>query len=1334
VLNAQITGTTVVAAGTDAVFPIVITNSGSETATDVHLTTALTGPGTAALSAVPSTLAPGASVTVTATVPTSAELTASLELLVTTTWSQAGSAPGLYGPIEASKTVVSRPPVAMEFTKVATDPALVPAGQIEYGLSLRNTGTSPQTNVVIDDPIDPQAQIVQASITLTPGYSYQSGYFSSDRSVHLTYATINPGDTVFISFRVDHSAAAAGTTRIVNQAQVHSDSIATMLSDDPTVVGFEDPTITPISVTPPPPGGTGGTGGLPGPTAANCTPADGDTVTAPTTIACTLTPRPGVPLADWTVTVRPVGTAIGGPEDRPLGTGTGTTVTAPLDPTLLDNGQWIIAIEAKGTDGGQTITETGIVIDGQLKLGRFSQTFEDLKVPVGGIPVQVTRTYDSFTRNHPGDFGNGWTLGVSDFRVQTNRPLGDGPWTKKDQCIPYPQFGLMFWLPCFETPGKRYVTVTWPDGHTETFDFFAPTTDFFPNIGTAEYKPRANTTSRLEPMPEDGTFAQFNGNFYTDFFSPEVVYNPTRFKLTAKDGTKYVLDTKTGLVSATDRHDNTVTVDATGVHSSLGPSIIWTRDTQGRITALDGPATHVGYTYGADNNLATVTDPAGRTTTFDYLPGHYLHGITGPGNVALKTVTYTADGRVDTITDMNGHVTTVHDDPNARTEQVDRPDGRGFTRTTMDVRGNPLTVVETLDGVDHPSSFQYNALDLPTRRTDANGHSWGADYNAATGNLEKFTDANGHATTITYNEFAQPLVMTDVTNHDVVFTYDPATGDLVDVKDPDGHHRAYGYDGDGNLTSSDLPDHPAHIYTYFPDGKLRTHLDGNGQTTTYGYDAAGNLTSEARPEGLVTYGYNADRERTSMSDQTGTTTYTIDPLGRVTAVASPQGTITYGYVGAQRTSMTTPSASFTYDYDDAGQLDLVTGPAGNISLHNGWGGVDTITRPNGVVTTNTYDPAGRLTDIVHAKGATHLAEFHYPAAGGLDNNGNRRILNQTVNGQSWTETYGLDALDRLIDVTYSDTGQHTHYDYFPSGNRERMIVTGAPTGNGTTDYVYNASQELTSYTGPSGTRTLTYDGNGNQTSDGAGSNFSFDSKNRMIGTTGAVGNHAYAFDGSSQRVRADGLGQLWSDCGCAAGLPMLMSDGGTTQTWVNAQLVAQTAGSASTFPLTDALGSIRAVTDTSGAVVSTTRRDAFGAPRAASGSPSTFGYTGQQTDPTGLINLRARMYEPGTGRFLSADTAQPNGPGTQGLNLFGYVSGNPVSHVDPSGHDLFGYQKLTEMASRIEVALKTASVPFKTTLALCAVAIALAYWQDTTATMDALIMDICERLLEEETS
>jgi RHS repeat-associated protein len=76
----------------------------------------------------------------------------------------------------------------------------------------------------------------------------------------------------------------------------------------------------------------------------------------------------------------------------------------------------------------------------------------------------------------------------------------------------------------------------------------------------------------------------------------------------------------------------------------------------------------------------------------------------------------------------------------------------------------------------------------------------------------------------------------------------------------------------------------------------------------------------------------------------------------------------------------------------------------------------------------------------------------------------------------------------------------------------------------------------------------------------------------------------------------------------------------------------------------------------------------FGAARSTSGSSSVFGFTGQQTDATSLVFLRARYLDTGLGRFLSPDTVFPNASGTQGYNLYGYVANNPTTAVDPTGH------------------------------------------------------------------
>ena len=48
--------------------------------------------------------------------------------------------------------------------------------------------------------------------------------------------------------------------------------------------------------------------------------------------------------------------------------------------------------------------------------------------------------------------------------------------------------------------------------------------------------------------------------------------------------------------------------------------------------------------------------------------------------------------------------------------------------------------------------------------------------------------------------------------------------------------------------------------------------------------------------------------------------------------------------------------------------------------------------------------------------------------------------------------------------------------------------------------------------------------------------------------------------------------------------------------------------------------------------------------------------------------LRARCLGPSLGRFLSADSVQPNAPGTQGYDPYAYVANNPTTWLDPSGN------------------------------------------------------------------
>jgi len=65
-------------------------------------------------------------------------------------------------------------------------------------------------------------------------------------------------------------------------------------------------------------------------------------------------------------------------------------------------------------------------------------------------------------------------------------------------------------------------------------------------------------------------------------------------------------------------------------------------------------------------------------------------------------------------------------------------------------------------------------------------------------------------------------------------------------------------------------------------------------------------------------------------------------------------------------------------------------------------------------------------------------------------------------------------------------------------------------------------------------------------------------------------------------------------------------------------------------------------------------------------------FSGQRAEAgLGLLDYRARFYDPVLGRFISADTLVPEAGNPQDLNRYAYVRNNPLRYTDPSGHWLF---------------------------------------------------------------
>ena len=101
-----------------------------------------------------------------------------------------------------------------------------------------------------------------------------------------------------------------------------------------------------------------------------------------------------------------------------------------------------------------------------------------------------------------------------------------------------------------------------------------------------------------------------------------------------------------------------------------------------------------------------------------------------------------------------------------------------------------------------------------------------------------------------------------------------------------------------------------------------------------------------------------------------------------------------------------------------------------------------------------------------------------------------------------------------------------------------------------------------------------------------------------------------------------------------------------------------------TYLVADALGSVRGVVSATGSLSASTSYDAWGNPETSGGlsAQSPFGFAGGYTDPSGLVYVIGRYYDPATGQFLNLDplvdeTGQP----------YAYTGDDPVDGVDPSG-------------------------------------------------------------------
>jgi RHS repeat-associated protein len=117
-------------------------------------------------------------------------------------------------------------------------------------------------------------------------------------------------------------------------------------------------------------------------------------------------------------------------------------------------------------------------------------------------------------------------------------------------------------------------------------------------------------------------------------------------------------------------------------------------------------------------------------------------------------------------------------------------------------------------------------------------------------------------------------------------------------------------------------------------------------------------------------------------------------------------------------------------------------------------------------------------------------------------------------------------------------------------------------------------------------------------------------------------------------------------------------------------------------------GDVTSLVNTADQTEAKYRYDAFGVPKPGikldtheNGFINSYGYNGEAYDmQAGLQYLRARYYEPGTGRFLTRDSYLGNVMNPSTLNRYDYTGNNSVMNIDPSGHRIISSSDGSETA------------------------------------------------------
>jgi RHS repeat-associated protein len=682
----------------------------------------------------------------------------------------------------------------------------------------------------------------------------------------------------------------------------------------------------------------------------------------------------------------------------------------------------------------------------------------------------------------------------------------------------------------------------------------------------------------------------------------------------------------------------------------------------------------------------------------------------------ITRIDYDLVGQVTKITNPDLGFTSFHYDDAHRLDKITDAAGNSITYT-LDEAGNRKaeTTKDYANMVTRSLSRVYDSLGrLQQSKNAATAVVATLTYDG-NGNLNTSTNALGRV----LDQDVDPLDRLKKSIQDVgaysattQYEYD-ARDNLTKVIDPKLLNTVYSYNGLNDRTGLSSPDTGSASYTYDNAGNRKTQTDAKGVVVNYTYDEMNRLKKVIYPTATLGSEFFYD---TANSICTATEVFS---KGRLTKFTDPSGSTEYCYdrfgnMTRKQVNNNGAISSFAFTYLRSGRLSTLTYPSGmKVNyVRNNIGQISQVSITQGTTTkifanNISYYPFGPLSHIEWlppgSGGTTLRAPLSAAASGGggcLPTTGGCTPVNpviqsrfydqdyavQNVGGLYYTvdnqgniksvnDAYGSNAFDYdTLDRLYLEKDGNTQalvsgYNYDELGNR----LAKTKGSNIIEHYRYDNGTNHLNRTVAGGFERV-YDPNGNSMQTDSNKYFTYDERNRMVDfrNTASTIVSQYQYNAKGERVRkylgaADQATYVFDESGQL--LVETKAALGTTHEiiWLDNMPIGINQNGLYGI-LTDHLNTPREVFSI--AKQQTYWRwnvadNAFGETLAINtGMEFDLRFPGQIFDvESGLHYNFFRDYEPGTGRYVQSDPIGLAG----GISTYGYVGGNPLGRIDPTG-------------------------------------------------------------------